>query len=82
LVKSAPDNVLYVFVLGRGLLKLSEKNPGQWTTLSNSFGDAIPLHFAIDEKDSSHLALTTQNNEVLESRDAGATWRLFGSAAE
>jgi photosystem II stability/assembly factor-like uncharacterized protein len=81
-VKTAPGNVLYAFVLGRGLVKAMEDNPKEWTSLSNDLGDAIPLHLASDEKDSKHLALTTQKNDVLESHDGGKTWRPFGSTAE
>lgn len=77
-VNTGPANVLFAFVLGRGLMKTIEDNPGAWTSLSNDFGKAIPLHLAADEKDGQHLALTTQTNDVLESRDGGATWRPFG----
>lgn len=62
-------------------MKTDEGNPGKWTALSNDFGEAIPLHLAIDAADDGHLALTTQNNDVLESLDGGATWRSFGQAA-
>jgi photosystem II stability/assembly factor-like uncharacterized protein len=81
-VETGPDKAIYAFVLGRGLMRSAEDAPDDWTPLANSFGDAIPLHLAIDEKDSKHLALTTQNNEVLESLDGGESWRTFGSAVE
>ena len=77
-VKTGPDNVLLAFVLGQGLMKAQEDKPEEWTVLSNGFGDAIPLHIAIDPLDGNHLALTTQNNDVLESRDGGSTWAPFG----
>lgn len=79
-VKTGPGKVLYAFVLGRGLMKTDEDGQDKWAALSNGFGDAIPLHLAVDAKDGAHLALTTQNNDVLESRDGGATWRPFGQA--
>lgn len=82
MVKSGPGKALYAFVLGRGLMKTVEDSQGKWTSLSNDFGEAIPLHLAIDGKDAEHLALTTQANGVLESRDGGRTWRPFGSATE
>jgi hypothetical protein len=69
---------LYAFVLGRGLVKASEDDSADWVVLSNDFEEAIPLHIAADEKDAQHLALTTQSNGVLESRDGGRTWRPFG----
>jgi photosystem II stability/assembly factor-like uncharacterized protein len=77
-VKVGPDGSLFAFVLGRGLMKASESKPDEWTLLSNGFGDAIPLHFAINPADFNHLALTTQENGVLESNDGGATWAPFG----
>ena len=77
-VKTGPNGILLAFVLGQGLMKAQEDKPREWTVLSNGFGDAIPLHIAIDPTDGNHLALTTQNNGVLESRDGGSTWAPFG----
>jgi hypothetical protein len=59
-------------------MKASESKPDEWTLLSNGFGDAIPLHLAINPADFNHLALTTQENSVLESIDGGTTWAPFG----
>lgn len=77
-VKVEPDGSLLAFVLGRGLMKASESKPDEWVLLSNDFADAIPLHIAIDPANLNHLALTTQENGVLESIDGGATWAPFG----
>jgi len=77
-VKTGPNGTLLAFVLGQGLMKAQEDKPKEWTVLSNDFGGAIPLHIAIDPADSKHLALTTQNNDVLESRDSGSSWAPFG----
>ena len=79
-VKVGADGSLLAFVLGRGLMKASESKPGDWTLLSNGFAEAIPLHIAIDPVDARHLALTTQDNGVLESIDGGATWAPFGKS--
>jgi photosystem II stability/assembly factor-like uncharacterized protein len=79
-IKSGPQRMLLAFVVGRGLMRADETKPADWTLLSNSFGEAYPLHLAINPKDSKHLALTTQNNDVLESRDGGASWAAFGAA--
>jgi hypothetical protein len=38
------------------------------------------LHLAVDPADGNHLALATQNNDVLESRDGGSTWAPFGKS--
>ena len=79
-VKTGPKGMLLAFVLGKGLMKASEDKPQDWTALSNGFGNAIPLHIAIDPIDSNHLAMTTQDNAVLESHDGGSTWAPFGNA--
>jgi hypothetical protein len=80
MVETGSNNALFAFVLGRGLMKASEEKPKDWTVLSNGFGEAIPLHLAVDPADGNHLALTTQNNDVLESRDGGSTWAPFGKS--
>lgn len=79
-VKVGPDGSLLAFVLGRGLMKASENKPDDWTMLSNGFGEAIPLHIAVNAANPSQLALTTQENAVLESNDGGATWAPFGKS--
>ena len=76
-VKVGPEGFLFAFVLGRGLMTANESTPKDWTLLSNGFGQAIPLHIAVDP---GHLALTTQENGVLESLDRGATWVPFGKS--
>jgi photosystem II stability/assembly factor-like uncharacterized protein len=81
-VETGPGNAVYAFVIGRGLMTANEPVSTEWTLLSNDFGESIPLHLAVDEKDSQHLALTTHANEVLESRDGGKTWRAFGKGAD
>lgn len=79
-VEVGTDGSLFAFVLRRGLMKASESKPGDWTLLSNGFAEAIPLHIAVDPANPSHLALTTQENAVLESIDGGATWAPFGKS--
>lgn len=80
-IQTGPDQALYAFVVGRGLMKASEDKPDSWSVLTNDFGEAIPLHLAANTKDGQHLALTMQNNEVRESRDGGKSWRLFGQTS-
>ena len=77
-VKTGPNGTLLAFVLGQGLMQAQEEKPKEWTVLSNGFGNAIPLHIAIDPVDNNHLALTTQSNDVLESHDGGSIWAPFG----
>jgi photosystem II stability/assembly factor-like uncharacterized protein len=74
------NGTIYAYVLGRGLVKADEKTLDQWTVLSNEFGEAVPLHLAVDQKDNQHLALTTHKSELLESGDGGATWHVFGTS--
>ena len=76
-VETGADGALYAFVLGRGLMLGKDGATGGWSLLSNDFGDAIPLHMAADQGDGNHLALTTQDNKVLESHDGGKTWTAF-----
>jgi photosystem II stability/assembly factor-like uncharacterized protein len=80
MVKSGPKGMLLAFVLGKGLMKATEEKPMEWTSVSNGFGDAIVLHLAINPKNNTQLALTTQDNAVLESKDNGVTWVPFGQA--
>ncbi len=79
MIRTGPQGELYTFVLGKGLLRAEENDATIWKSLSNSFGDAIPLHMAINSTDNAWLALTTQNNTVLESHDGGITWKPFGT---
>ena len=80
MIKTGPEGALLAFVLGKGLMKASEDRPGEWTSLSNGFGESIPLHLAISSTDSKWLALTAQDNAVMESRDGGFTWTPFGQS--
>jgi hypothetical protein len=78
-IRTGSGGTIYAYVLGRGLVKSSEGNAGEWSPLSNAFGESIPLHIAIDPQDSAHLALTTRLNAVMESRDGGLSWHPFGA---
>ena len=79
MVKTQSDGSVFAFVVGRGLMKANEKTDTDWTVVSNGFGEGVPLHLAIDPTNPNHLALTTQNNDVLESLDAGTTWSAFAA---
>jgi len=80
MVKSAPNHMLYAFVLGVGLMQANEDVPTKWQVLSNDFGQAVPLHMAVDATDTKHLVLTTQFNGVLESKDGGSHWAGFAGS--
>ena len=79
IVRTGSKGELYAFVLGEGLMRAEEKDTESWKPLSNNFGDSIPLHMAINSTDNAWLALTTQDNAVLESHDSGTTWKPFGT---
>lgn len=79
-IKVGTNGTLFAFVLGRGLMKANEGKSTEWTPLSNNFGEAIPLHVAINPTNLDHLALTTQENGILESIDGGVTWTPFGNS--
>lgn len=78
LVETGATGQIVAYVLGKGLMTATESKPADWTVLSNGLGDAIPLHLAFDPKDGKHLAMTTQDNAVLESHDGGVTFTPFG----
>ena len=78
LVRTGSKGELLAFVLGKGLMQASEVEPASWKSLSNNFGEAIVLNLAINRSDASWLALTTQDNAILESHDGGANWAPFG----
>jgi photosystem II stability/assembly factor-like uncharacterized protein len=79
MIENGPDGLLYAFVVGKGLASTNENNLDAWTFLSLDFGDSIPLHFAVNELNHQHLALTTHKSEVLESVNGGRTWHPFGA---
>jgi photosystem II stability/assembly factor-like uncharacterized protein len=80
LVEVTEDGRMFAFVLGRGLIRGEEGSP-RWETLSDGFGDRIPIHLAIDPSDPDRLYVVTQHSEVLASEDGGTTWRPFGSTS-
>ncbi|MCB1377718.1 MAG: hypothetical protein KDK89_05030 [Alphaproteobacteria bacterium] len=77
-IRVESDGTTYAFVLGHGLLRGAESKAADWESLSNSFGQEIPLHISSDPKASNHLVLSTQTSELLESLDGGKTWTSFG----
>ncbi len=78
-VETGADGALFAFVVGRGLVAANERAPSEWTVLSKDFGDAIPLHLAVDPKNGKTVYAATHTNAVLVSEDGGAGWRSFGT---
>jgi photosystem II stability/assembly factor-like uncharacterized protein len=78
MVTTAADGVVYVFVLGKGLIRGTEPSL-RWKTLSNDFGGRYILHMAIDPINIDNLYVVTQKRQVLASKDGGRTWAVFGA---
>ncbi len=78
MVETGADGQVVAYVLGRGLMTANENKSVDWSVISNGLGDAVPLHLAFDPSDGEHMAMTTQANAVLESRDGGVTFVPFG----
>lgn len=77
MVEATADGSVYAFFAGGGLFKLSE-GEGKWSALASSFGQSYILHLAGDAADPNHLVAVTETSAILESRDAGTTWKPFG----
>lgn len=73
LVEVGEDGAVYAFVVGQGLLRATEGDLA-WEPVSNTFGQAVPLHLAIDPADPKRLFAVTSEGEVLASSDAGRSW--------
>lgn len=78
MVKTSSSGRLYAFVVGRGFFGASERDPNDWTLLSDALGEHILLQLAVDPGNENALFATTAKNEVLESADGGRTWKVFG----
>ncbi|MGQ0484782.1 MAG: F510_1955 family glycosylhydrolase [Hyphomicrobiales bacterium] len=78
-IETGAGGALFAFVLGRGFVSANERAPAEWTVVSKDFGDAVPLHLAVDPKDGKTLYAATHTNAVLTSQDGGASWREFGT---
>lgn len=77
-VRTGSDGIIYVFVLGQGLMESKEDELGQWKALSNAFGESIPLHMAIDSSTPLRLALTAHDQKVFLSDNGGLDWHILG----
>lgn len=78
LVQVTPQGTVFAFVVGTGLIRSSEPDLA-WQVLGSQLNDRFIVHLAVDPTDERRLyAVTidrgTQQQEVLASGDAGATW--------
>jgi photosystem II stability/assembly factor-like uncharacterized protein len=82
MVHASSDGTIYAFIVGRGLIKATEKDL-QWQTASNAFGDDYVLHFATSTADRQQFYAITLNprnrtQSVVASRDGGSHWTKLG----
>lgn len=81
LVQATPDGSLFLFAVGRGLMRLGSSS-SEWVPISNGFGERVPLHLAMPAGDSTRLFIADHRNGLLESSDGGVTWRELGAPQE
>ena len=67
------DAELYVFVLGRGLLKAAESGLAQWETLADGFGERAFLHLAVGELVLYAVTVGGGAQQLVVSHDGGRT---------
>ena len=77
LVEVTQQGIVYVFVLGRGLLRSAEQQI-DFSTVSSNWGNRFPLHLAVDPTDPERLFAATQHGQIVVSTDGGRSWAPFG----
>jgi len=77
LVEVTQQGIVYVFVLGRGLLRSAEQQIN-FSTASSDWGNRFLLHLAVDPTDPERLFAATQHGQILVSTDHGRSWAPFG----
>lgn len=76
MVTTGPNDALYAYVVGRGLMTTKEEKPDDWSALSSD--QRILLTLAIDGKDPSRMFAIAHKAGIIQSDDGGKTWRNFG----
>jgi photosystem II stability/assembly factor-like uncharacterized protein len=77
LVEVTRQGIVYVFVLGRGLLR-SAGQQIDFSTVNSDWGNRFLLHLAVDPTDPERLFAAMQHGQVLVSTDHGRSWAPFG----
>lgn len=77
LVEVTGDGTVYAFVLGRGFVRFREDQPKP-ETLSNDWGNRIPLHLAVDPTNAKRMFVATHKSDILVSTDGGIRWAVLG----
>lgn len=76
MVATGPDDTLYAYVVGRGLMSAKEERPDAWSLLSPD--QRIQLHLAIDGRDPNRLFAIAHKAGIIQSIDGGKSWQSFG----
>jgi photosystem II stability/assembly factor-like uncharacterized protein len=76
MVATGPNDMLYAYVVGSGLMSATEEKPGDWSPLSSD--QRIQLHLAIDGKNPNRLFAIAHEAGIIQSNDGGKSWKSFG----
>lgn len=76
MVATGPNDMLYAYVVGRGLMSAKEEKPGDWSPLSSD--QRIQLHLAIDGRDPDRMFAIAHKAGIIQSSDGGKSWQSFG----
>ncbi|ATU92255.1 hypothetical protein B5P45_00180 [Phyllobacterium zundukense] len=76
-VEVTGDGTAYAFVLGRGFVRFREDQPTP-DTVSNDWGNRIPLHLAVDPTNAKRMFVATHKGDILVSADGGIKWTVLG----
>ncbi|HEV8388716.1 MAG TPA: hypothetical protein VGQ35_02680 [Dongiaceae bacterium] len=75
-VATGPNDALYAYVVGRGLMMAKEERPDDWSALSAD--QRIQLHLAIDQRHPERMFAVAHKAGIIQSEDGGKSWRSFG----
>jgi len=76
MITTGPGDMLYAYVVGRGLLTAKEDRLDDWSVLSAD--QRILLHLAIDERHPERMFAIAHKAGIIQSEDGGKSWRSFG----
>jgi photosystem II stability/assembly factor-like uncharacterized protein len=76
MVATGPDDTLYAYVIGRGLMVAKESQTDKWSVLSAD--QRILLHLAIDGRNADRMFAVAHKAGIIQSEDGGKNWRGFG----
>ena len=76
-VEVTGDGTAYAFILGRGFVRFHEDQPTP-ETVSNDWGNRIPLHLAVDPENVKRMFVATHKSDILVSTDGGIKWTVLG----